>query len=104
MDFRQRNTIIKDDSTQDEWAHFENHIEMTSMDDLANISERLGLAPMSDWQDYRDTFGCQEWRHFVEAYEHVLVGNEDGPLHKLSVLREPTKNLLFIRDSHAFLA
>jgi hypothetical protein len=65
-----RNTLIKDDSTPDEWRDFEQHIEMLEADDLAAIADRLGCSQQGSWQDYVTEFSDQTWSDFLEAYEH----------------------------------
>ena len=65
-----RTTVIKHDCTSGEWNDFEHHIEMLSTDNAACIADRLGLSQQTCWQDYSKLFAEEEWRRFLEAYQH----------------------------------
>lgn len=62
-----------EDGTGQEWAAFDDRIEMLDDQERADIADYLGLTidPSEPWQTYRDEFGRESWKDFTQAYESV---------------------------------
>lgn len=62
-------------ASDEQYSNFESHIEMTKMEDLAAIADRLGCAEQSTWRDYCKAFCDYEWYQFIDAYYRVTYKN-----------------------------
>lgn len=63
--------VIRHSCDENQWADFEQHIEMLGPEDLDTLNAQLnaGVPDNSNWHDYADAFCRYSWREFTLAYE-----------------------------------